>query len=165
MAGQAHFGEDWNYLAVAAGVGIRIADADSIAFNVIITVAATVTLTLSAGNTLAQAATLGYTTPTGWAPIVYYYTDSSAGVGTAVWSNKVANNAAGDVYHGAGSNLVPYTGTLASGQAILFTLLASQVPAGYNYVKATVSTGTATIQAISSPNVQRAPWNLPAMSS
>lgn len=161
----AHLGEDYNICAVASGVGIRIADFDAVGILATTSTTTSWTLTLSTGNTLAQAATFGYSQPTGWAPIVYYYTDSSNGAGTAVWSQKVANNATGDVFHGAGSNVVPYTGTIASGTSVFFTLLATQVPVGYNYLKVTASGGTGITMVIASPDVQRAPYNLPAMSS
>jgi hypothetical protein len=165
------FGLDYNVLVTASGVGIRIGDVDSIGFFTKATGANSfVTLTLSTGANLAAAATFGYTAPAGWAPIVHFYEDTSNGVGTAVWSNKVANNAAGLVYAGTGggtgSNVVPYNGAtfaLGAGVAIAFFLLASQVPAGYNYV---IATGTAcTVMAISTPDVERAPYLLPAMSS
>jgi hypothetical protein len=147
----------WNVCAVASGVGIRIADCDSIAFIGITSGAASATLLLSA--TLAGS----YVVPSGWAPIVHYYTDTSNGAGTAIWSDKIANNAAADPYHGSGSVTVPYTGTISNGTSFLFTVLASMVPVGYEYIKCT---GTnATIIAISDPIVQRASRNMPAMSA
>jgi hypothetical protein len=153
------FGREWNVCAVASGVAINIGDASSIAFIATGdgTNAYTLTLTLSA--------TFGgsYTAPSGWAPIVHYYTDSSNGAGTAIWSDKVANNAAGDVYHGSGSNVVPYTGTIADGVGVLVTVLASMVPSGFKYIKCTANHGG--VIAITDLDVQRRSNNLPAMSA
>jgi hypothetical protein len=161
------FGLDYNICLVASGVGLRIADVDSIGFFGVTSGAATFTLTIATGNTLAQAATNGYTAVTGFAPIVHYYTNADAGVGTGVWSNKVANNSTGIVYGGTaggtGSNVVPYTSTIATTTAVAFFLLASMVPAGYNYVKCTAV--NANVIAVSCPDVERAPYLLPAMSS
>jgi len=160
MAGMERFGLDWMPCVNSAGVAIRIADCDSIAW-----VAGGVT---SASFTFTLSATFGgsYTAPAGWAPIVHYYTDSSNGVGTAIWSDKVANNAAGDAYHGSGSNVVPYTGTITTGTGVLITLLASQVPIALPYVKCTVSAGSATyLVAITTPVVQRRSNLMPALSA
>jgi hypothetical protein len=157
MAGMERYGLDYQVCAVASGVAIRVADTDAITYICITSGAASATLLLSA--------TFGgsYAVPSGWAPVVHYYTDSSNGAGTAVWSDKIANNAAGDVYHGAGSVTVPYTSTITNGTSFMFTVLASQIPVSFPYIKCT---GTnCTVVAITTPVVQRRSNFLPAMSA
>jgi hypothetical protein len=152
------FGLDYNICLAASGVGIKIADADSIGFFGVTTGAATFTLTICAtlaGSYVASSIS--------WTPIIHYYTNADAGAGTGQWSNKVANNATGNVYSGAGSNVVPYTSTIATTTAVAFFLLASMVPAGYEYVKCTAVNSS--LIGVTCLDVERAPWNLPAMSS
>lgn len=157
MAGMEKFGLDWNIVAVASGVAIKISDYDSVAFLAITSGAASLALTLS--STFGS----GYAVPSGWAPIVHYYTNADGGVGTGNWSDKIANNAAGDPYHGAGSATIPYTSTITTGTAIIVELLASQVPIGFPYVKCT---GTnATVIAIGAPLIGRRSNNLVPMSA
>lgn len=161
MAGMEAFGRQWNVCAAAGGVAIKIADASSIAFIATISVAATFTLSISPtfGGSYVN-------TSIAWNPIVHYYTNGDAGAGTGQWA-AVANNAAGNIYNsqGSGSYLVPYTGTIANTNAVVIELLASQVPAGYEYVKCAATTGTATILALTDLDVQRRPSLLPAMSA
>jgi hypothetical protein len=147
MAGMERFGLDWQIVGAASGVAVKISDYDSVAFYGITTGAASFALTLSA--TFGS----GYAVPTGWAPVVHYYTNADAGVGTGNWSDKVANNAAGDPYHGAGNATVPYTSTIATTTAVLFIVLASQVPVGYPYIKCTGTNSNVII--IGTPLVQR----------
>jgi hypothetical protein len=168
MAGMEQAFFEWNVCAKAGNQGIRIADADSIAY--ICTgggTAASFAITLS--PTYSGGTGASYIVPSGWAPIVHYYTDSSNGAGTAVWSDKVANNAAGIVYGGTaggtGSATVPYTGTIGVGVAILFTVLASMVPIGYQYINVTASAGTGLVIAITDPVVQRRSNFMPAMAA
>lgn len=164
MAGMEQLGRNVNVVAVASGVGIRIADCSSIAWLMTYDGSTAFHATLSISPTF----TGSYVNSSiSWNPIVHYYTNADNGAGTGQWSAAVANNSAGNAYNGqgAGSYLVPYTGSFTAGNAAWVELLASQVPAGYEYVKCTVSGGSGLCIAIAQLDVQRRPANLPAMSA
>lgn len=163
MAGMEQLGRNWNVCAVASGVGIKIADASSIAWVMTGDGTDTFHATLSISPTLSGSYV---NTSISWNPIVHYYTNQDNGAGTGQWV-VVANNAAGNIYNGqgAGSYLIPYTGAFTDNEAIIVELLASQVPAGYEYVKCTVSAGTGLCVAITQLDVQRRASLLPAMSA
>jgi|SRR5580698_2954107 hypothetical protein len=159
MAGMEAFGREWNVCAVASGVGINIRDASSIAYILTGDGSDVFHATLSICATLAGSYV---NSSISWNPVTHYYTNSDNGAGTGTWT-KVANNSTPSFFVG-GSYLVPYTGNFTDSEAVVIEVLASQVPAGYNYIKCSVSAGTGLCVAVTDLDVQRAPANLPAMS-
>jgi hypothetical protein len=104
--------------------------------------------------TLTVSATFGgsYTQPSGWNPITRWYQETSNGAGTAAWTDQTQ----------AASNAVVQASDYGTG----FHLLASQMPAGYTYVKCTATTGDGLLVAtLYDLNVQRDPANLAIVSA
>ena len=155
MAGMQGLGRVFNVVPIStAGGAISMRDCSAISF---------VTTGSSAVATLTIATSFGGTYRAGsffspaWAPITTVYCNTST-TGTVAWT-KGTITAASTFTHGS------TTGLTASTTASIFTLFGSQMPAGYDYVKCTV-TGSGIGAAITHDlTVQRAPANLAILSA
>lgn len=145
MAGMEGLGRVFNVISVASGVGINLSGASAVSF--IGTNDNTYTVTIA--KTFAGS----YTQPTGFNPIARWYQDTSNGAGTAAWTKQTQ----------AASNAL----VIASDYQVVFTVLASQMPDLYQYVKCTASSpGDGTLVAVLHDlTVQRGPANLAILSA
>ena len=149
MAGMEGLGKVFNIVAKANGVAINMSQCSAVSFvgtnddTYTLTCATTFAGTYRAYN---------YFTPN-WVPVVRGYTNSDNGVGTGSWT-KVTQTAA--------STFVTAT-DIAGG----FTLFGSEMPAGYDYVKCTLSTndGVGVVAVLHDLTVQRGPANLAVVSA
>ena len=149
MAGMQGLGRLFNVVPKANGVAINMAQCSAVTF--LGTNDDTYTLTVAtsfAGNYRAYS----FFTPN-WVPITAGYTNADNGVGTGSWV-KTSQTAA--------STFV--TATDITG---LFTLFTSQMPAGYDYVKCTLTTndGVGVVAIQHDLTVQRGPANLAVVSA
>lgn len=136
MAGQEGLGRVFNVVPIAAGQGILLRDCSAVTF--VCTGNDTFTLTLA--TTFAGS----YSQPSGFNPITRKYTNTATN-GTAAWVKATQ----------AASNAV----TIASG-TVAFSLLVSQIPDTYNYVKNTASSAGLVMAVLHDLTVQRTPANL-----
>jgi hypothetical protein len=150
MSGMEGLGRLFNIVPTASGVALNMSNCSAITF--VGTNDNTFTLTIAtsfAGTYRAYS----FFTPN-WVPIKQYYDNSDNGVGTGVWVKHTQT---------AASTVVQATVDAMT----CFTLLGSQVPDTYDYVKCTASApGDGVLIAILHDlTVQRTPPNLPAISA
>ena len=149
MAGMQGLGRVFNIVPVANGVALNMSQCSAITF--VGTNDDTYTLTVAttfAGSYQAYS----FFTPN-WVPITTGYTNADNGAGTGKWV-KTTQTAAS-------------TFVTATDIAGAFTLFGSQMPAGYDYVKCTLThnDGIGVVAILHDLTVQRGPANLAAVSA
>lgn len=149
MAGMQGLGKVFNVVPVCtAGGAISMRDCSAISFVITgSTAVPTLTIATSFGGTYRAAS---FFTPA-WAPIATVYW-STLTTGTTAW-NKLAITAAATFTLGTTTGLTTAT-------SAVFTVFGSQMPAGYSYIKCTVTGSGIGAAILHDLTVQRAPANL-----
>lgn len=149
MAGMEGLGRVFNVVPVCtAGGAINMTGCSAISFVITgSTAVPTLTIATSFG---------GSYTSTGFAPITRVYWTTST-TGTVAWS-KATITAANTYTHGTTTGLTTAT-------ASVFTVLTSQMLAGYDYIKCTVTGSGIGAAILHDLDVQRAPANLAILSA
>ena len=152
MAGMEGLGRLFNVVGAANGVALNMSQCSAITFVFTNDDTATLTTAVSFAGTYRA---YSFFTPN-WVPITTVYWSTST-TGTVPWA-KATITAASTFTHGTTTGLTTAT-------ASVFTLFDSQMPAGYNYVKCTVTGSGIGAAILHDLTVQRAPANLVAVSA
>ena len=149
MAGMQGLGRLFNVVPKANGVAINMSQCSAVTFVFNNDDTATLTTATTFAGTYRA---YNYFTPN-WVPIAVGYTNADNGVGTGSWV-KVTQTAAS-------------TFITATDIAGTFTVFGSEMPAGYDYLKCTLTTndGIGLVAILHDLTVQRGPANLAVVSA
>ena len=155
MAGMQGLGKVFDIMPIStSGNAINMDNCSAVSF---VTTGSTAVATLTVATSFGGTYRAGSYFTAAWAPIVIVYCNLQTN-GTAGW-NKATITAAATFTHGS------TTGLTASTTASVFTLFGSQMPAGYNYVKCTVTGSGIGAAILHDLTVQRGPANLQTISA
>lgn len=148
MAGMEGLGRSFNLVGAANGVAINLRQCSAVTWLFTNDDTATLTIATSFAGTYRA---YNFFTPN-WVPLTRYYQNTDNGAGTGQWTDQTQT---------AASTVVQ-----AADYATAFSLLVSQLPSGYDYVKCTMTTGDGICVAILHDlAVGRDPANLAAVSA